>query len=272
MSVKKTVLALTVLSGIIALSLRLIPEEKSPEVKVLTIEKPKPKLTIEEKKAKFIASVKPAIDTAKAELESEYAKLFKLSHLTDRNAHQNHTLERYRRSYKAETIDDMLSRMHIHPTSIILAQAALESGWGTSRLFKEANNIFGIWSFNKDEPRIAANETRGEKTIYLKKYDNLKDSVKDYFLLIAKGPYREFREARKSEHNAFRLIPHLRMYSELRDEYVERLYYVMKVNRFYEYDQPQSQLLALNEILPEPVKIAQTEYVEDDDKILWNDE
>ena len=62
-------------------------------------------------------------------------------------------------------------RLKTHPTSIVLAQAAIESGWGSSRFYKEANNVFGVWSYSENEPRIKAMEDREGKSVYVKKYD-----------------------------------------------------------------------------------------------------
>ena len=128
----------------------------------------------------------------------------------------------------------------------------MESGWGTSRFYLEANNIFGIWSYNSKEPRISAGETRGEKAIYVRKYRSLEDSIEDYFHMIASGKaYRSFRNSRLENDNPFRLIAHLTHYSELREEYVKRLYDVIKSNQFYQYDTPSYRPIALREIIPE---------------------
>ena len=82
-----------------------------------------------------------------------------------------------------------------HPKSIALAQAAMESSWATSRFFTEANNVFGVWSFNESEPRIAAGKKRGNKTIWVKKYHSIKASMQDYYRTLARGvAFSEFRK------------------------------------------------------------------------------
>ena len=63
--------------------------------------------------------------------------------------------------------------MKTHPYKYRLAQAAIESGWGTSRFYKEANNVFGIWSYSENELRIKAMEDREGKSVYVRKYDVL---------------------------------------------------------------------------------------------------
>ncbi|MGB5965325.1 MAG: glucosaminidase domain-containing protein, partial [Sulfurimonadaceae bacterium] len=153
------------------------------------------------------------------------------------------TIEELKKSYKVEGIPCLLKRLRTHPVSIVIAQAALETGWGSSRFYREANNIFGIWSYNKNEPRIAAGVQRdGEKTIYVKKYANLEESIEGYYSMMSRGrAYKKFRDARLHTDNPFEIIPFLDHYSELRHEYVKRLYYVIKSNKFYELDEPQYQ-------------------------------
>ena len=254
--------------AIITLRLPEIPKEYhyQPEIEKET-SKRKPELTIEQKKQRFLDKTLPAIKSAKDEFDGKYNYAYELSMLPSLDAAQKRDIEAYQHEYNAETLDELLIRMRTHPASIILAQAALESGWGTSRFYNEANNIFGIWSFDKNEPRIAAKESRGNKKIYIKRYESLEDSVKDYFLLIAKGPYRDFREARAHEFNAFKLIGNLQMYSELREEYVERLYYVLKKNRFYTYDTPESTPCPLSEVLTKK----RSEPGLSDSEVAWSD-
>jgi len=141
------------------------------------------------------------------------------------------------KAYRTKNIDELISRMHPPPISLVLAQAALESGWGSSRFFKEANNVFGIWSFNDKDQRIAASESREGKSIFLKKYENFLGSVEDYHLLLAKSDtYSDFRTCIHRDNNVFELIWYLRMYSERRDQYVIMLRNVIVSNDLIKYD------------------------------------
>lgn len=211
-------------------------------------------LTTEEKKKIFIEQVLPAIVTVKNKLDEQYDEIYQLSLKKDLSSYEQGKLNTLKKRYRVPGVPCLLTRLHTHPVSIVLAQAALETGWGTSRFYNEANNIFGVWSFNPHEPRMAAGETRGMKTIYVKKYVSLEESIEGYFRMIAMGKaYKTFREARKDEPNPFKLIRHLTHYSELREEYVKRLYYVMKTNRFYRYDSPSFKPIALRNILPRAI-------------------
>ena len=139
--------------------------------------------------------------------------------------------------YKTKNFDELIKRMEPHPISITLAQAAIESGWGSSRFFKEGNNVFGIWSFSRSDNRMLASQSRDGKSIYLRKYENLLGSVEDYHLILARnGQYSDFRDCVHRDNNVFELIWYLRMYSEKRDGYVIMLRNIITANNLIRYD------------------------------------
>ena len=126
---------------------------------------------------------------------------------------------------------------YAHPVSITLSQAAMESGWGTSRFYKVANNIFGVWAYDKNTQRIAAKEKRNGKTIWLRKYTSLEESVMDYYLNISKSyAFKKFRDLNKKNVSVYSLVKELRMYSEKRDIYSKELAQIIKYNQFTKYD------------------------------------
>ena len=211
-------------------------------------------LSIEEKKQTFIQTLLPAVKSVKQTLDREYDKAVAISKKPNLNEEERQWLQNKLEAYHVKGIPCLLRRMHTHPVSLVIAQAALETGWGESRFFKEANNVFGIWSYHKDEPRIAASKPRGDKTIYVKKFASLEEAIFGYYKMIAGGyAYADFRKARMKTDNPFKLLRHLRHYSELRDEYVARLYYVIKANKLYRFDDPGYKPVALTSILPEYV-------------------
>jgi len=215
---------------------------------------PGKELSVAEKKRRFIQRILPVVERVKSELDTEYAEARRLIAKPRRTAAEQAWLQLQLRRYNVSGFPCLLRRMHTHPVSLIVAQAALETGWGTSRFYREANNVFGIWSYNRNEPRLAASERRGSSTIYVRKFASLDDAIRDYFRMIGKGyAYDEFRKARIKSDNPFELLRHLRRYSELRDEYVARLYYVIKTNRLYTYDDPSYAPIALERIIPQYV-------------------
>ena len=124
-----------------------------------------------------------------------------------------------------------------HPISITMAQAAMESSWATSRFFREATNIFGVWSFDEDEPRIAAGEKRGNKTIWVKKYSSVKSAINDYYRTLARGSaFVEFRQLKMTTNDPHELVKKLDRYSEKGAKYGEELTSIIKFNKFHLYD------------------------------------
>jgi len=115
--------------------------------------------------------------------------------------------------------------------------AAVESGWGQSRFFLQGNNLFGVWSFNSNEPRIAASRTRNSKRIYLRAYQNLSRSIMHYFEILGSAyAYRGLRKARLEKTDPFELIPHLKNFSERRTAYTNQLKAVIIQNELTQYD------------------------------------
>ena len=217
-------------------------------------------ISLKEKKRRFIQMILPTVQRVKEQLDAEYAVVKAVAANAERSEAEEAWLQRMMERYNVTGIPCLLRRMHTHPVSLVVAQAALETGWGSSRFFKEANNIFGIWSYNRNEPRMAASELRGEKTIYVKKFASYDTAVRGYFKMIGSSyAYKQFREARIQTDNPFELLRYLRRYSELRDEYVARLYYVIKSNKLYTYDKPAYQPIALADIIPEYVAQKQEE-------------
>ena len=79
------------------------------------------------------------------------------------------------------------------PTSIIIAMAGIESGWGTSRFSVEGNNLFGIRTWDLKEPHMKPKEVKDAK-FGLKKYPTKCDSIKDMIrILNTHTAYTEFR-------------------------------------------------------------------------------
>ncbi len=204
-------------------------------------------LPVPEKKAKFFALMLPQVLLVKQELADQRAEVARIAAEAEPSHADRVWLAGMLDRYRADDAEDLLVRMEDHPTSVVLAQAALESGWGTSRFFREGNNVFGVWSFDDSEPRMAAGETRGERTIWVKRYPSLRGSIADYFVTLGRGPYTDFRQARLTEEDPLQLIEHLHRYSELGDEYVRRLALTIRSNTLHRFDRYQlgSGLLAM---------------------------
>jgi Bax protein len=213
-----------------------------PDTQVEKIEKQKtivPGISVEEKKAQFKATIVPAVGEVYRELMQKYLEVSELIQAEG----EIDELAPLRKQYKAANNEELLIALKPHPQSIALAQAAIESSWATSRFFKEANNTFGVWSFSENEPRIAASGKRGDKTIWIKKYDSVKDSVRDYYRTLARGTaYAEFRTLKMETNDPYELVKKLDRYSEKGAEYGRELSAIIRFNNFENYDQQQIKL------------------------------
>lgn len=199
------------------------------------------RLDNEVRKVKFIDVTLPTILIYRHHLSQKRLKVQllkeKVRHAQKWSSQDSLFIEENFERYKTRNFDELIRRMVPPPVSLALAQAAIESGWGSSRFFKEANNIFGVWSFSNSDDRIVASQTREGEPIYLKKYENLLGSVEDYHLVLARGEvYSDFRECIHRGNNVFELIWHLRNYSEKRDQYVIMLRNIIVANELTKYD------------------------------------
>jgi len=217
------------------------------------------KLPVKEKKVKFVEMLLPSILLAQHELNQ---KIKRLDHIESWLLEHPHYIKsdslflfQLYDQYKCSDIKELKNRLKPHPASIVLGQAALESGWGSSRFFKEGNNVFGIWSYNKGENRIKALVGRDSTNIYVRKYSNIEASVKDYYQTIGRvHAYKEFRLERNVCEDPYKLVPLLHRYSEVGVIYTDKLHKLIRNNNLTEYDN-----YAINEnyIKEETVELAQ---------------
>jgi len=99
--------------------------------------------------------------------------------------------------HKYDLVNELLNRVDVIPNSIVLAQAANESGWGTSRFAKEFNAIFGEYTYDFSNGVVPLLREEGE-THLVKSFDSVNKSVQSYFNnLNSHYAYKDFREVRK---------------------------------------------------------------------------
>ena len=190
-------------------------------------------LSVSEKKALFIENVYPAVKKVYIELDQLHKEL----QIMVEKDPINPKIQQLQQKYKVKNNEGLLKAVKPHPISIALAQAAMESAWGTSRFYLEAKNIFGVWSFNKHEPRIAAGETRGKNTIYVRKYSNYEDSVRGYYLTLGRShAFNSFRELKMKSDDPYLLVEKLNKYSERGAEYGKELKDMISYNNFTQFD------------------------------------
>ena len=143
--------------------------------------------------------------------------------------------------YKIDLIDQLLTSVDTIPNSVVLAQAANESGWGTSRFAKEYNAIFGEYTYNFSEGVIPLKREEG-KTHLVKSFTSFDKSVESYFKNInTHYAYEEFRLMRKimRDKNNFTninlLVGTLDNYAE-DNKYVDTINAIIKSNNLTQFD------------------------------------
>lgn len=141
-----------------------------------------------------------------------------------------------------DILEELLTRMNIIPPELALAQAAQESGWGTSRFAQQGNALYGQWTWGSGCGMVPAQRDEG-KTHRMKCFKSIIEAVDSYMLnLNTHNAYRALRAARR----AFRddqvvdvipLVETLTSYSEEGPDYVEKIKNIIRVNRLKDFNQ-----------------------------------
>ena len=148
--------------------------------------------------------------------------------------------ERY--AVSRNNISEMIRRADIIPPSLALAQAAEESGWGTSRSALEGNALFGQWTFAVKGALVPKNRDAG-KAHRVRAFTSLLDAVRAYVRnLNTHKAYRHFRRERQALRQADRqlagtvLARTLSSYSERGNKYVRTIQSIITGNQLQNLD------------------------------------
>ena len=195
------------------------------------------------KKETFIKIVLPLVV---AENEKILEDRFKLNKLTSRKITTDKEKQWLRQKFleykvKNGKIEELKTKMDIIPASIALAQAAKESGWGTSRFALEGNAIFGQWTWNgKGIAPLDRDKSKNHKIL---KFPILRASVKAYKNnLNTHKSYIKFREMRKDLREKNKKITGLMLtktldnYAETGSEYTKILEQIINQNRLMDFE------------------------------------
>ena len=138
--------------------------------------------------------------------------------------------------------DELLRRVDVIPASLAVAQAAVESGWGTSRYAHEGKALFGQYIFT-DGAGLTPREREEGKTHKIRSFESLVDAVKAYAAnLNTNQAYEDFRKARAKmrakdvDPDGYDLAETLLKYSELREGYVKALRKIIDSNELSRFD------------------------------------
>ena len=199
--------------------------------------------SVQLKKETFIKIVLPLIVAENEKILDDREKLKVVSEKKFTSDLEKQWMRQKLLEYKVKkgNLDELKRRMDIIPVSIALAQAAKESGWGTSRFALEGNAIFGQWTW--DGQGIAPLKRDGDKNHKILKFPILRASVKAYKNnLNTHKSYLKFREKRNSlrEKNkkitGLALTGTLKNYAQTGSEYTKILNQIITQNRLSDFE------------------------------------
>ena len=144
--------------------------------------------------------------------------------------------------YEGSNIGELLMKVDIVPLSLTLAQAAVESGWGTSRYLREGNALYGQYTYDKSLG-LLPNDRDEDKKFFVRKFVNLSESTRSYLKNInTHGAYVKLRQERGvlrmngESLTGLSLVKFLENYSERRFEYVNDIKRIIETNNFMKFD------------------------------------
>jgi Bax protein len=224
------------------ISLSLLPQEikKIENVKV--------------RKKLFIQIILPLVIKENNNIRLDRRKLFSIINKSNNTKSEKKWLKRKFKQYGVQKNDlsTLKVRMDEIPVSIAIAQAAKETGWGTSRFAQEGNALFGQWTWSGEGIKPAA---AGDNTTHkVMKFKVLQASVKAYHRnLSTHSSYRVFRKVRAQSRDEGKrldsiiLSEYLDKYAETGKEYVKILQKIIKQNQLTDFDDAK--------LLPESIEL-----------------
>ena len=195
------------------------------------------------KKNLFIKIILPLILEENNRIKLDRRKLFAILNKNKNTTSEKNWLNLKFKQYGVSNKDlsTLKIRMDEIPVSLAIAQAAKETGWGTSRFALEGNALFGQWTWSGEgiKPAGADDDT----THKVMKFKILKSSVRAYQRnLNTHSSYKDFRLARaelrdnKMKLDSLILSNYLHKYAETGKEYVKILKQIIKQNNLIEFD------------------------------------
>jgi Bax protein len=197
---------------------------------------------VRERKELFIKIVLPLILQENEKIEEDRKKLFKVLAKKSNTKEEKNWLKWKFKEYKIKNrdISELKIRMDIVPVSLAIAQAAIESGWGTSRFALEGNALFGQWTWSDKGLKPLDNVDGDHKVMHFK---ILMASIKAYKKnLNTHSGYIEFREARANLRNrnekvtGLKLTQYLDKYSATGMEYTKKIELTIKKNSLSDFE------------------------------------
>ena len=213
------------------ISLTLLPNE------ILRIE------NVKKRKDLFIQIILPLIIKENNNIRLDRKKLFSILNKSKNTKAETVWLNLKFKKYGVvnKDLSTLKIRMDEVPVSMAIAQAAKETGWGTSRFAQEGNALFGQWTWSGEG--IKPSRADDDSTHKVMKFKVLQASVKAYQRnLNTHSSYKNFRAARAElrdegkKLDSMILTEHLDKYAEIGKEYVRVLQQIIKQNNLVDFD------------------------------------
>lgn len=211
---------------------------------------------IGEKKRAFYDYLLPMVHAANEEVVRERAWLEALAHAMvagfEPAAAELDAIAQIERRYAIrqsdeslhERIAELLERVDVVPASLVIAQAAKESGWGTSRFAREGNNFFGIWCFYEGCGMLPLRRAPG-RSHEVAMFDSVEAGVRYYIRTInTHTAYKDLRQmraaARRNDEmmSGAMLASGLVRYSERGLAYVREIQSMIRHNALQRFTRP----------------------------------
>jgi len=212
--------------------------------------------SVKKRKELFIQIVLPLIIEENTRIKFDRKKLFVILNKNNNSKLEREWLKEKFKQYgvKNNDLSTLKIRMDEIPVSLAIAQAAKETGWGSSRFAQEGNALFGQWTWSGEGIRPAAVDKDAKHKVA--KFKILKASVKAYQRNLNTHPsYKSFRKERAIQRdndgklNSLKLVIYLDKYAETGIEYTKILKKIIRQNSLSDYDDV--------EILPTSLKMKQ---------------
>ena len=191
----------------------------------------------------FIQIVLPLIIEENNNIKLDRKSLFTIINKSNNSNSEKKWLEKKYKQYgvKSGDLSSLKIRMDEIPVSLAIAQAAKETGWGTSRFALEGNALFGQWTWSGEG--LKPKEAKEGENHKVMKFNILQASVRAYQRNInTHSTYKDFRKARAKlrDNNkpldSIELSKYLNKYAETGNQYVEVLQKIIRQNKLQDFD------------------------------------
>jgi len=192
----------------------------------------------------FIQIVLPLILQENNNIRVDRKTLFKIINKNNNTKVEKQWLEKKYKQYGVVSRDLSTLKIRVDeiPVSLAIAQAAKETGWGTSRFAQEGNALFGQWTWSGDG--LKPKEAKDGEDHKVMKFNVLQASVRAYQRnLNTHSSYKDFRKARAELRDldkpldSIELSKHLNKYAETGNQYVEVLQKIIEQNKLKDFDE-----------------------------------